>query len=443
MLLNNSLSVHRRPFGHVAGIATLLLCMGQVGCSALDLNECDIPAIPAARVPRELLGRPRDDMQQITISRLRQNPPKVYQLGAGDVLGIYAEFVLGEQGESPPVHFPEAGDQPPAIGYPVPIREDGTLALPSIEPVQVAGMTLEQATEAIRNAYLNSEVLKSGREKIIVTLMRRREYRVLVIREEEGAAQTQEGGVSKKGTGYVVDLPAYENDLLHALNETGGLPGLDAKNEILIMRGGFQDGMQRDLMVAHISSTRQPCECPPVIPDDPNTVKIPIRFHAENVPLFKEKDIILGTGDVIYIPSRERERFYTGGVMPGGDHMLPRDYDLDVLGAIAVAGGPLGAAGTGLGAIGGRASSGISTGRGPILGKNPSKLLVVRKLECGGTVVIKVNINKALTDASQRILVQPEDTLILQYTIPEELYNAMLNLIQFQYILGGLSGRGI
>lgn len=441
MLLNNSLNHDPRRFAQAFGLAALLLCLAQVGCSALDLNECDIPAIPARRVPPELLGRPRDDMQQITISRLRQNPPKVYQLGAGDVLGIYIEFVLGEQGESPPVHFPEAGDQPPAIGYPVPIREDGTLALPSITPVQVAGMTLEQATEAVRTAYLNAEVLKSGREKVIVTLMRRREYRVLVIREEEGAAQVQET-VTKKGTGYIIDLPAYENDLLHALNETGGLPGLDAKNEILIMRGGFQDGMQRDLMVAHINSTRQPCECPPVIPDDPNTVKIPIRFHPENIPLFKEEDIILNTGDVIYIPSRERERFYTGGVMPGGDHMLPRDYDLDVLGAIAVAGGPLGAAGTGLGAVGGRASQGITTGRGPILGKNPSKLLVIRKLECGGTVVIKVNINKALTDSSQRILVQPEDTLILQYTIPEELYNAALNLIQFQFLMNGLTGRG-
>lgn len=419
----------------VAGLAAVLLCFVQTGCTSLD---CDVPAIQASRTPREVLGRPRADMQQITISRLRQNPPPVYQLGPGDVLGMYIEFVLGEEGESPPVHFPEEGDQPPALGYPVPVREDGTLALPLIQPVKVEGLTLEQATEAVRSAYLNAQVLQAGRDKVLVTLMRRREYRVLVIREEEGAAE----GVTKRGTGTIVDLPAYENDLLHALNETGGLPGLDAKNEVLIMRGGFQDGMQRDLMVAHIKSTRQPCECPPVVPDDPNTTRIPIRFHPEDVPLFKEQDIILKTGDVVYIPSRETEKFYTGGVMKGGEHLLPRDYDLDVLGAIAVAGGPVGSGGSGLSSIGGGGNR-SGTGNGPVIGKNPSKLLVIRKLKCGGTLAIKVDTNRALTDSSQRILVQPEDTLILQYTITEELYNASLNLIQFQFLFSGLSGQGL
>ncbi|MBL8849782.1 MAG: polysaccharide biosynthesis/export family protein [Planctomycetaceae bacterium] len=419
------------------GLATLVMCAAQAGCTSLNFTGCEIPAIPAGRVPREVLGRARDDMQQITISRLRQNPPPVYQLGSGDVLGIYIEFVLGEEGESPPVHFPEQGDQPPALGYPVPVREDGTLSLPLIPPVPVAGLTVEQATERIRTTYLNAQVLQAGRDKVIVTLMRRREYRILVVREEEGGTD----GVTKHGTGTIVDLPAYENDLLHALNETGGLPGLDAKNEVLIMRGGFNDGAQRDLMVAHIMSSRQPCECPPVVPDDPNTVRIPIRFHPEDVPLFEEKDIILKTGDVVYIPSRETERFYTGGVMAGGEHMLPRDYDLDVLGAIAVAGGPVGSGGTGIGQAGGR--GGMGGGRGSAIGKNPSRLLVIRKLECGGTLAIRVDTNRALTDSSQRILVQPEDTLILQYTITEELYNAALNLIQFQFLFNGLTGKGI
>ena len=434
----NSLHHTQQRLRLAAGLGALWLCFVQTGCTSLNVLDCEIPAISAKRAPPEVLARPRADMQQITISRLRQNPPKVYQLGSGDILGIYIEYVLGEEGESPPVHFPEQGDQPPAIGYPVPVREDGTLSLPLIQPVQVGGLTIEQATETIRAAYINAQVLQSGRDKVIVTLMRRREYRVLVIREEEGGVE----GVTKRGTGTVVDLPAYENDLLHALNETGGLPGLDAKNEIYIMRGGFQDGMQRDLMVAHIKASRQPCECPPVVPDDPNTVRIPIRFHPEDVPLFKEEDIILKTGDVVYIPSREREKFYTGGVLPGGEFLLPRDYDLDVLGAIAVAGGPLGTGGTGLSNVGGRGGGGIGSGRGPVIGKNPSRLLVVRKLECGGTLVMKVDVNRALTDSSQRILVQPEDTLILQYTITEELYNAALNLIQFQFLFNGLSGNG-
>ena len=32
------------------------------------------------------------------------------------------------------------------------------------------------------------------------------------------------------GTGQIIDLPAYQNDVLTALARTGGLPGTDAKN---------------------------------------------------------------------------------------------------------------------------------------------------------------------------------------------------------------------
>lgn len=81
-------------------------------------------------------------------------------------------------------------------------------------------------------------------------------------------------------------------------------------------------------------------------------------------------------------------------------------------------------------------------GRGAVIGKNPSRLLVIRKLDCGGTLAIKVDLNRALTDSSQRILVKPEDTLILQYTVSEELYNAALNLIQFQFLFNGFRGGG-
>ena len=150
-------------------------------------------------------------------------------------------------------------------------------------------MTLTQATEAIQKAYtITKEILPEGKDRVIVTLIRRRRVRVLVVREEAGGAEN----ISKRGTGTTVDLPAYENDVLHALNETGGFPGVDAKNEILIIRGDFEDGVERDRMMAALNSCRQPCDCPPKLPGDPNVTRIPIRFFPENVPTFKEDDII-------------------------------------------------------------------------------------------------------------------------------------------------------
>ena len=413
---------------------TCLLILASCGCSGLQYSPYNIPAIPAHRVPSEFLGRSRETMQEISVSRLRQSPPIAYQLAPGDILGIYIENVLGNPEEAPPVHFPEAGDQPPAIGFPSPVREDGTLALPLVKPIPVEGLTLEQATAKIRSTYtVKNKILRPGQDRVIVTLMRRRQVRVLVIREEAGGKEN----VLKRGSGEIVDLDAYENDLLHALNETGGLPGLDAKNEVLIIRGNAASGADYDRFVAAVKSCKKPCQCPPEIGDSPDITRIPIRFYSENVPNFTEKDIILQTGDIVYIPSREKERFYTGGVLPGGEHFIPRDYDIDVLKAVAIAGGKVGGGTTGIQSLGGRGGGigggGSGVGRAGAIG--PSRLIVLRKNECGDEIPIKVDMNRALLDPSHRILVQPGDTLIMQYTLKEEIFNVVLSIFNFNFLL--------
>lgn len=413
----------------------LLLVSGS-GCTSFRF-ALDVPAIPAHRVPLELLGRPRADMQQISIARLRQNPVNVYRLDAGDVLGIYIPDVLGSEDTPPPVNFPERGDRPPALGFPMPIRDDGTLPLPLIPPVRVKGLSLSEATEKIKLAYIEAEILQKEQAKIILTLQRRRMHRIAVIREEGGGKE----GVTKRGTGQTVDLPAYENDVLHALNETGGLPGLDAQDVIYVLRGNFEDGERRDNIVAQLKASKGPCDCPCPLPEDPTNVRIPIRFYPEQLPQFQEEDVILKTGDIVYVPARDSEKFYTGGAIGGGEFLLPRDYDLDVLGAIALAGGPLGSQGTGFGRVGsgpqGGGGGGIySSGRsGGGAALAPSLLIVVRKLPCGGQIAIAVDTNRALVDPSHRILVQPGDTLVLRYRFAEEFVNAALSLLQFNYFL--------
>lgn len=423
----------------IAACATV----GASGCASMQYG-CDLPAVPAHRVPTEVMARPRADMQPISITRLRQNPPEVYELGPNDILGVHIPFVLGKEDEPPVVHFPKEGDQPPALGFPIPIREDGTLALPLIEPVHIEGLTLAQAQDKIRAQYVADAILKEGQDRIVVTLIRRRMYRVSVIREESGNAVG--GGIgsglaigsTKRGTGQTVDLPAYENDVLHALNLTGGLPGLDAQNEIFILRGGSEDAARQDEIIAQLKAAKHPCDCPCPAPPDPTVTRIPLRFYPEQLPQFKEEDIILQTGDIIYIPTREREIFYTGGALGGGSHQLPRDYDLDVLGAIALAGGPLGSSGTGVTGFGGQGGGGGGFGGGGNRGGliPPSNLIVLRKLPCGGQIPIAVNLNRALVDPSHRILIQPEDTLVLRYTFQEEILSLATSIFSVNYLIG-------
>ena len=88
----------------------------------------------------------------------------MYMLGPRDILGIFIEGVLGRVEESPPVHFPDQPNLPPAIGYPIPIREDGTLSLPLIPPINCTGLSLAQTEYEIRKAYtVNRAILQADR----------------------------------------------------------------------------------------------------------------------------------------------------------------------------------------------------------------------------------------------------------------------------------------
>ena len=61
-----------------------------------------------------------------------------------------------------------------------------------------------------------------------------------------------------------------------------------------------------------------------VLTPNPNVVKIPLRV-GPGVPYteLEQEDIILGNGDIIFIESRDAEVFYTGGLIPGGQHEIP------------------------------------------------------------------------------------------------------------------------
>lgn len=91
---------------------------------------------------------------------------------------------------------------------------------------------------------------------------------------------------------------------------------------------------------------------------------------------------------------------------------MPRDYGLDVLGAKALAGmGADGASRVGGGLIGGMG------------GAKPTQLFVIHKLPSGRTFNIAVDLQLALNNSNENILVQPGDTLILRYKPHEELLN--------------------
>jgi hypothetical protein len=338
------------------------------------------------------------------------------------------------------VHFPEPGEEnlPPSVGYPIPVREDGTLSLPLVPPIRVCGMTLAQVEEEIRNAYMvRQQVLQPGAHRILVTLMKPRTYSVLVIREDMsmigGVPKTADNtqgilgaptlGSTKFGATHLVELPAYQNDVLHALSKGGGLPGLDAVDEVIVLHGGFQSTEQRDQIRNNVGSLNA------VLENNPNVTRIRLRIGPNDPPLqLSSNDVLLNTGDILFIRSREAEVFYTGGLLPGRQIPIPRDYDLDVLGAIAMAGGSVAAA------PGGTSSQAINGGRGVGSIFPPTRIIVLRMID-GQQVPIKLNLKQALLDPTNRILIQPNDYIILEYTDTELALNLVLSTVTFTYSL--------
>lgn len=547
-------------------VSVILLTWGLLssGCAGLQpLNGVPSNAYAQENAPS------RSGKQTIDLSLLRQTPPPAHLLDAGDVLGVYIEGVLGRRDQVPPVHFPLTGDTPPSLGYPIPVREDGTVSLPLIKPIMAKGMTVRELEETVRKRYTEEgqQILNPEANQVLFSLQKPRNYNVLVMRQESSsaaelgttgrAAGSLNLGAIKRGTGKVVALPAYKNDVLHALAETGGLPGLDAENTIYVLRrrktvppGATIPGAQvrpqptlptvsqrpvpsrtgdivlaaaefpaeaessfghtapkltlpRVTSTAHASpvalgghsapvptpgmisqSSLEPGPAGPVpngpamdprysgsysapqpgyapVPQnfvpggypqpssgpwpremsgqqwggqfdafgrDTQIIRIPVRLHPGEVPQFTEQDVILQDGDIVFIESRETEIFYTGGLLGGGQYTLPRDYDLDVLGAVSIASGQVMMAGSTGNRVGGVSSLNQDVSVGA------SDVVILRQLPEGGQIPIKVDLNKAIRDPQHRVRILPGDYIILRYK-PHE---AVAAFIERNLLAGGL-----
>jgi hypothetical protein len=439
-----------RPWGRLATCrgpalcAAALLCGALAGCAAVSNPVAD--AIPVRRLPPEVMGERREELQEIPLNMLRQKPPDFYRLAPGDILGVFIEGVLGEPTLPVPVNVPLTPGAPPSLGYPLPVRDDGTLPLPLIGPLKVEGMTLTEAQAAVVRAYTveaGKKILKPGHERVIITLQRPRQYHVLVVRQDGAGPQgnvasggnaqfvfgtTGSGailGQTRRGAGYSIELPAYENDVLNALARTGGLPGTDAQNEVIIQRGSYSAAA-----FAAFANCPDPAALlgrvpPPGQPGAPETIRIPLRLRPDTPPPFKPEDVILRDGDIVFIEARNTEVFYTGGLLPSRQFILPRDYDLDVLQAVAAVAGPLVNGGINFNNLSGSIQQ-------PGLGfPSPSQLTVLRRTPCGGQIPIKVSLNRALRDPRERILVQPGDFLILQQTMGEAVAQYLISNLRF------------
>lgn len=399
--------------------AAVLLASSLTGCAAFTNPVAN--GIPVHLVPDELLAESREQYESVDLAMLRQPPVEKYILDVGDTLGIYVERIIGDESTPPPVNLPSTPDEPPAIGFPFAIRADGTISLPLVDPIVVTGKSIEEAEEAVKEAYRAKEILPVDEvnPRIIVTLLRPRTVRVLVVREDGSTPQITVQNQSLRGfgssrtsisggggsTGNALELPIGQNDLLTALTSTGGLPGVGAEQEVVIYRGyatgDALDGSYLNGLPIESGATTDAAGIRRVI-------RVPLRKRCGLTVTVPREHVILQDGDIITITAREPELYYTGGLLPASEVGLPLDYDLNVVEAVLRANGPLVNGG-----INGNNLNGAIVGTG--LGNpSPSQLSLLRKLPNGQQVNILIDLNEALRDPRQNILVQNHDILLLQ-----------------------------
>ena len=422
-------------------LAAVLSTLFAGGCMSAAVH-----AIPANRLPCELLPPSRSARVPIDFTLLRQPSPTNFIIGPKDILGIYIQDVVPSttNRQEPTVlnlpvltqadYYPPRGMvNSPGVGLPMEVAPDGTLTLPLIDPVNLQGLTLPQAAEKIRQEYsVKRRILERGRERIMVTLIRPRVKRVLVLRDDVNAPplfQPQGNAtlLTRRGTANVLDLPAFENDVLHALATTGGLPGIDAFSAVWVFRGKTDGNNPWDAVQKRVEAGESLDAIATDIKSQHSAVRIPLRWRQDEPLPFNQSDVVLDNGDVVYVETRQAEFFYSGGLLPPGQIPLPRDYDLDVIGAMALATGSLG------GPAGGTASQALNFkglyNPGAII--PPTRVLILRTLPNGEQIQIRVDLKRARFDARERIAIVPGDVVQLYYKPEEVAGNFLINFGSF------------
>lgn len=403
------------------GAAIVLALAGlSTGCAAVSNPVAD--GIPVRRLPAEVLGKSKADMQPIDLTLLRRKEPDPYRLDKGDLLAIVAADLFGPENAPIPVNPPDINNREASSGYPVPVRDDGTISLPgqneNIKPLDVRGKTLREVEDDIKKMIVNAGQFKEGKFKVSVQLARRRQYRVYVQREDTQQipfSGSQGGAIfqNKKGNGVTVFLDEGRNDVLNALNLAGGPPGLDAKNELVIQRGTFDPANPKK-----------------------NVTRIPLRMFPEDQLKISESDITLREGDIVVVEATQTEFYSTGGVITSRQWPLPRDYDLSVLQALAIANAPIVNGGFTQTAF---VAQAFSTGLGT---PSPALCTILRPLPNGQQINIRVDLDRALRDPRENIRVLAGDFLILQERPGDAVLRYLTQTIRINTVVETAKGSG-
>jgi polysaccharide biosynthesis/export protein len=370
-------TIHRRHASRPScALVGLVIVMACAGCYA-PLRSY---GVPATNLPESFRVPWRTSAPPLNLAGLTIPPQPVYVLGPNDILEVTLYRLNPE-------------DPTPAV-FRLAVMSNGQIQLPIVGAVQVGGLSVVQAQQAITNAYGDDIVKRPG---VSVFLFERSMTGVMVL-----------GEVNAPGA---YRLPKYENDIAHALAAAGGLSE-NAGLEIEVHRrvpASVEPALElipAPLIGPEFSPLPPVAECPigamQFVDANLQVLRIPLRGFPQQ-PL-AASDIVLQPGDLVVVPSRRDEVFFVVGKLNpnqtvrfslgrderelGSAYVLPRNREVDVVTAVAMAGyiDPI---------------------------DSPTTVTVHRMAPDGRPLLILVDLIKARYDFRENLLVAPGDIIYL------------------------------
>jgi len=233
-----------RSFRHLAPVCLAIWATAGAGCVTLDQHH-SIPEPPAAVLAAP--GVPTE-LNMITL------PP--YAIGSPDILLIDAFTIPKQQGDPPVQLSPQ-----PVQGQHL-VRPDGTVNLGIWGSVSVAGLTTDQAKEAVRRhlfyqlkvmfdqTQMRSTPPPDTPEKILVA--------VDVIGYNSKAYYVITDGAGFGEQMYRFPYQGYET-VLDALANINGLPAVGSKQHVWVARRSPHCTQDQILPVDYVGTTQHAC----------------------------------------------------------------------------------------------------------------------------------------------------------------------------------------
>lgn len=338
------LNVRRHPGLSRMALTGLLAVSLCAGCRTGKIYS-------PANLPHEFQAGMIADPQAMDLSKLAGPPIGADTVEYGDILEVSIAAALSSEG---------------VVRLPVRVGDSGAVFLPEVGSVQVAGLNLAMAEQAVAAACAQRGLYRQP--QVTVTLQQQRKNRITVV-----------GAVNKPG---VHELPRSASYLLTALMEAGGLAeDAGAKLEIRHPSGPSRlaqsspEGVQLAGNVEAITP--------------PGGVEM-VSLNLTDAVRQGKGGQYLGDGSVVMIEKRRLTPVHVIGLVEKPCEIeFPVGRDLRVLSAVAQAGG--------------------------IRQSLADKVYVIRSTPEGKEAVIEVSLNRAKHRLEENLRLQPGDVVSVEH----------------------------